>query len=154
MSWAKVRFCFIQVMLIASTTEGVFRFRGYPPQLAIYLNQTYSRLDKTRYMAEDKETELVQQYKSLDEQYVTWQVKAPNPNYTLSTNVLDTDTIHGTRNWSLKALVNHHLTLNFNNCTESEFCCDDGVCVPVENRCDFIPDCADESDEVNCKLFR
>jgi hypothetical protein len=152
MDWEQVRFCFLQVILIASTTEGAFQFRGFPPQLSVYLNKTFTRLNETFYLAEDNETELVQQDKISDEPYVTWKANAANLDYTLSTNILDTDTLYGTRNWTLQAL--QQFTLNFNNCTESEFCCDDGVCVPVENRCDFIPDCADESDEVDCELFR
>ena len=104
MDWEQVRFCFLQVILIASTTEGAFQFRGFPPQLSVYLNKTFTRLNETFYLAEDNETELVQQDKISDEPYVTWKANAANLDYTLSTNILDTDTLYGTRNWTLQAL--------------------------------------------------
>jgi hypothetical protein len=36
---------------------------------------------------------------------------------------------------------------------EGEFTCDDGQCVTMEQRCDQLPDCRDESDEMNCQLL-
>ena len=36
---------------------------------------------------------------------------------------------------------------------EGEFTCDDGQCVTMEQRCNQIPNCRDESDEVDCKLL-
>ena len=35
---------------------------------------------------------------------------------------------------------------------EGEFTCDDGQCVKMEERCDLVPDCRDQSDEKNCQL--
>ena len=35
---------------------------------------------------------------------------------------------------------------------EGKFTCDDGQCIPMQQRCNQIPNCRDESDEVNCKL--
>ena len=34
-----------------------------------------------------------------------------------------------------------------------EFTCNDGQCVTIEERCNQIPNCRDESDEVDCKLI-
>ena len=36
---------------------------------------------------------------------------------------------------------------------EGEFTCNDGQCVEMEQRCDQIPDCRDESDEKGCQLL-
>ena len=36
---------------------------------------------------------------------------------------------------------------------EGEFTCTDGQCVTMEQRCDQIPDCRDESDEENCRIL-
>ena len=36
---------------------------------------------------------------------------------------------------------------------EGEFTCNDGQCVTMEQRCNQIPNCRDESDEVDCKLL-
>ena len=35
---------------------------------------------------------------------------------------------------------------------EGEFTCDDGQCVKMEERCNQVPDCRDESDEEGCKV--
>ena len=36
---------------------------------------------------------------------------------------------------------------------DREFTCDDGQCVNMEERCNQIPNCRDESDELDCKLL-
>ena len=33
-------------------------------------------------------------------------------------------------------------------CLDGDFTCDDGQCVRMEQRCDQLPDCDDESDEM------
>ena len=42
--------------------------------------------------------------------------------------------------------------LTVDSCTDEEFECQDGNCIPYSSRCDEIFDCADLSDELNCKL--
>ncbi len=39
-------------------------------------------------------------------------------------------------------------------CSEGEFTCSDGRCIPLENRCNILRDCDDNSDEVHCDLVR
>ena len=36
---------------------------------------------------------------------------------------------------------------------EGEFTCNDGQCIKMEERCNQLPDCRDESDEVGCQLI-
>merc|ERR1712212_1360321 len=36
---------------------------------------------------------------------------------------------------------------------EGEFTCNDGQCIKMEERCNQVPDCRDESDERGCKLI-
>ena len=44
--------------------------------------------------------------------------------------------------------------LKLSSCKEyGEFTCDDGQCINMEERCDQIADCRDDSDETGCKLF-
>ena len=45
-----------------------------------------------------------------------------------------------------------HLKLSGCN-PEGEFTCDDGQCVTMEERCDQVPDCRDDSDEMGCQLL-
>ena len=47
----------------------------------------------------------------------------------------------------------HHLNILYLQCTSNQFGCDDGSCINLAVRCNDIKDCADYSDENNCKLF-
>ena len=42
-------------------------------------------------------------------------------------------------------------------CDEDQWSCDNGQCIPLDKRCDVIPDCVDDSDELdeycNCKFM-
>lgn len=40
------------------------------------------------------------------------------------------------------------------NCSENEFQCDDGFCIPLADRCNARVDCNDKSDETNCTGFK
>ena len=44
-------------------------------------------------------------------------------------------------------------TLNLSPCTVNSFTCDNGICIPMESRCDQKLDCEDVSDEKNCKII-
>ena len=37
---------------------------------------------------------------------------------------------------------------------KGEFCCNNGLCIDSENRCDNSIDCVDHSDEENCELVK
>ena len=48
---------------------------------------------------------------------------------------------------------NHTLELKMSGCTDGEFTCGNGECVMMEDRCDQVLDCQDESDEVDCQTM-
>ena len=47
----------------------------------------------------------------------------------------------------------YNLTLKLTGCAEDDFTCADGQCISIENRCDQIVDCRDETDEKDCRLL-
>ena len=45
-------------------------------------------------------------------------------------------------------------SMTFSKCEfGKEFTCDSGRCIELSKRCDYVPDCYDESDEIGCKLI-
>lgn len=38
-------------------------------------------------------------------------------------------------------------------CEEDEFKCDGNLCLPLSKKCDRVADCADRSDEYNCRKY-
>ena len=45
------------------------------------------------------------------------------------------------------------LPLKLTACQDGKFTCDDGQCIAMEERCDQLPQCRDESDEIGCKIL-
>ena len=44
-------------------------------------------------------------------------------------------------------------SIKFTTCSNTQFTCDDGQCIDIEERFDQSVDCEDSSDENNCKLL-
>ena len=66
----------------------------------------------------------------------------------------------GKQNWTIEGdSKNCHdgkpytAVLKLTGCKEGEFTCDDGQCVLMEERCNQVPDCRDDSDERDCKVI-
>ena len=47
----------------------------------------------------------------------------------------------------------YNLSLKLTSCKEDEFTCDDGLCIPMEERCDQFGHCNDMSDERDCQVL-
>ena len=48
----------------------------------------------------------------------------------------------------------HPRQLKLSRCSDGQFSCGDGDCVSMEERCDQVADCHDDSDEVDCLLLK
>ena len=46
------------------------------------------------------------------------------------------------------------LPLILSKCVGNEYSCSDGSCIPIERKCNFVPDCWDEKDEDICPVLR
>ena len=131
--------------------DAAFRFRGYPPSKRNILGITFTKINDTRYLADDNSLELL--YKDKQGPYESWSILQSDGEEKVTGMVKRS--VQGSHNWTFKGAVSTDLYyLNFNNCSEDYFSCDDGLCLPIEKRCNFIPNCDDESDELNCHLLR
>ena len=54
---------------------------------------------------------------------------------------------------SCSPATSYTTVLKLTGCSEKEFTCDDGSCVPMTDRCNGKRDCSDETDEAECKAF-
>ncbi|XP_047479834.1 glutamate-gated chloride channel subunit beta-like [Penaeus chinensis] len=65
----------------------------------------------------------------------------------------------GRRRWAVKEAEgcgrpeDGSLALALTTCSQGNFTCDDGSCLPMEMKCDSQADCPDESDENDCELM-
>ena len=66
----------------------------------------------------------------------------------------------GRQNWTINGDVGcntdggeYTKELKMSGCVEGNFTCDDGQCVRIEQRCNQLPECRDESDEKNCQVL-
>ena len=60
----------------------------------------------------------------------------------------------GLKNWSIEdgACKGETVELSLTSCNETSFACDNGICIPMENKCDKNFDCEDKSDERDCNI--
>ena len=80
---------------------------------------------------------------------VTGSSTAPQASYTI-----------GKHNWTIRGDVGcfrngeeYTIELKMSGCREKQFTCNDGQCVSINQRCDQLTDCRDESDEHHCNIL-
>ena len=83
-----------------------------------------------------------------------WQLQ--NGNFTAKSTINYESHAFGRHTWMIdKDVCNggkggYETDLKLTFCSEEEFTCRDGACVGMDQRCDRIPNCRDESDETDC----
>ena len=91
-----------------------------------------------------------------------WRIETNVYNTTAVSKEISGRFMLGKQNWTVEGdskmchggkEYNIQLKLTSCNQTAGEFTCDDGQCIEMEERCDQVPDCRDESDENNCELI-
>ena len=55
--------------------------------------------------------------------------------------------------WRSPCIPDNRRVLKLTGCRDGEFTCSDGQCISMQQRCDQIIHCRDESDEDSCKLI-
>ena len=89
-----------------------------------------------------------------------WVYLDPRLNVTARSRATQNSFALGKHNWTVSGDLYHcsknkdyEIELKLSGCKEDEFTCNDGQCVNMEERCNQIPDCDDESDERKCKIL-
>ena len=89
-----------------------------------------------------------------------WSLRMGHYNTTAHTNAPVSSFMLGKHVWTIandsekcNKGESYTAVLKLTGCKVGEFTCDDGQCVKMKERCDQVPDCRDESDEVGCRVI-
>ena len=88
-----------------------------------------------------------------------WMLDVIGSNVTAMSSASFTPFTLGKQNWTIKgdtgcsSADTYDTELKMSECQKDEFACNDGQCVRMDQRCNQLPDCRDESDEENCKIL-
>ena len=88
-----------------------------------------------------------------------WRIDVIDSNVTAMSSASFASFTLGKHNWTINGDrgcgfgENYTKELKMSGCTEGKFTCNDGQCVRMDQRCNQVPDCEDESDERNCRIL-
>ena len=95
-----------------------------------------------------------------DQDQKLWTLTDAEYNVTGSSTAAEASFTVGKHNWTIRGDFGcsrdggeYRRELKMSGCREKQFTCDDGQCVSINQRCDQLPDCRDESDEQNCNIL-
>ena len=121
----------------------------YCRQIALYILQHLTLLNKCNFLAR------------YDEELFLWKATdKAHKEFLAISNAKKTSLLLGPQEWtfyndskscSLKST--YTTVLKLTGCSDEEFTCDSGSCVPLSARCNGRSECLDETDEAECKAF-
>ena len=89
-----------------------------------------------------------------------WILSDPRLNVTARTRASHISYALGKHNWTISGDgyqcsegKDYTLEMKLTGCNKTQFTCDNGQCVKMEERCNQLPDCKDTSDEMDCKML-
>ena len=92
-----------------------------------------------------------------DETSQRWEISDNDSNQVMASLNTKVDFPTGANSWKLEGENACHLASNLklmlSSCGHFEYSCSDGACIPIESKCNFIPDCWDKGDEKHCRLL-
>ena len=91
----------------------------------------------------------------------SWQIEEVSFNTTAMSAASYSSFALGSQNWTISndnktcstRGESYSKLLKLTGCMKGEFTCNNGQCIKMDERCDQIMDCNDESDEENCRLI-
>ena len=140
----------------------------YPPLIHLRGFCPYTSLEHYRYTVTQSPTDLseiilvgrqsarIEYDPSLNQ----WIYSDPRLNVTAKSSAIQKSFSFGKSNWTISGDKyqcsegkEYTLEMKMTGCSNKQFTCDDGQCVKMEERCDQLPNCDDQSDEQNCKVL-
>ena len=95
-----------------------------------------------------------------DQEQKVWTLTDAEYNVTGISTASEASYTLGKHNWTIRGDFGcsrdggeYTTELKMSGCREAQFTCDDGQCVNMEQRCDQLPDCRDQSDEQSCNIL-
>ena len=88
-----------------------------------------------------------------------WSLNVVQSNVTATSTAPHASFTLGKHNWTITGDdgcdrgKTYETVLKMSGCQDGEFTCNDGQCVSMDERCNQLPKCRDESDEKNCKIM-
>ena len=90
-----------------------------------------------------------------------WILSDPSSNVTATLRASRNSHALGKHNWTITGDKHqcykgkeYSIEMKLTGCDDkTQFTCDDGQCVKMEERCNQMPDCEDKSDELNCRIL-
>ena len=90
-----------------------------------------------------------------------WVLSDPKLNVTARTRASQNSYALGKHIWTISGDnymcfegEDYTIEMKLTGCNKTQFTCNDGSCVKMEERCNQIPECKDKSDEKNCKVLK